>query len=352
MKKIISAFVTMLLVLVMAVSAMAQARHYVKFDRNLSEFYSFSDDEIKGLNDEAEKIYQQYKVGVYVYFANDGTETGFSGAEATADKFYANYCTRDAVVLAITDPKASNECAVRVYGTVADKLDEQKLSGEVMMYQGNRDFNFVKVYFDKIASMLRDSGYIAPSEGVGYEISPERKADRVIDNMSILAGDEKAKLIAELDKLSEKQGADIAICIVDKLPENYQAPWPYANDLYNYYGYGMGEDKSGCLLLLSIEDRMWAIATGGMADAAFPTKSLQYIGEKMKAAGLPDGKYYNALSKYAKVCNELLNKAKAGKPYGTPMTKKEEAIIAGSVALVAFLVLCAMWIIKKKNKKQ
>ena len=53
----------------------------------------------------------------------------------------------------------------------------------------------------------------------------------------------------------------------------------YADDAFDYDGYGLGEDKAGILFLVDMGDRNWATSTHGYAITAFTDAGLSYIEE-------------------------------------------------------------------------
>lgn len=65
----------------------------------------------------------------------------------------------------------------------------------------------------------------------------------------------------------------------------------YADDYYDYNGYGYGENDDGILLLISMGERKWAISTYGYCHlTAFTDAGISYISNEFQRK-LSSGKY-------------------------------------------------------------
>lgn len=118
---------------------------------------------------------------------------------------------------------------------------------------------------------------------------------QVIDNAGLLSVSERDALETKAAALREEYEMDVVILTVDSL--HGKRPQDYADDYYDENGYGCGEEKSGLLFLISMEERDWYISTCGEAIYAFTDYGIQQVGE----AALPylsDGEYYEAFDAY------------------------------------------------------
>lgn len=157
---------------------------------------------------------------------------------------------------------------------------------------------------------------------------------RLVDNADLVTDSEESALISKLDEISERQQVDIVIVTADSL--DGKTPMEYADDFYDYNGYGFGESKDGVLFLVSMEDRDWYISTTGYGITAFTDNGIEYIGKQLKSH-LSDGEYAEAFTKYAELCDEFITKAKTGEPYDSHNLPKEPFNIVWNL-LVAFVV--------------
>lgn len=95
----------------------------------------------------------------------------------------------------------------------------------------------------------------------------------VVDNAGLLTAEEAASLNTKALALREEYEMDIVILTVDAL--DGKRPQDYADDFFDYGGYGYGDDYSGILLLLSMENRDWYIFTSGDGIYALTDYSIQ-----------------------------------------------------------------------------
>lgn len=179
------------------------------------------------------------------------------------------------------------------------------------------------------------------------EIPDSRLLPRLVDEADLLSDSEEIKLLATLDEISERQNCDVVVVTVDTIGDSTATE--FADDFYDYNGYGAGENRDGILLLISMADRDWAISTCGYGITAFTDAGQAYMVDSFKPA-LSDGDYYKAFDKYAVLCDDFLTQAKSGKPYDTDNLPKEFPYVVliiciGASIGVAFLIVNGM-----KNK--
>lgn len=134
---------------------------------------------------------------------------------------------------------------------------------------------------------------------------------QVIDNAYLLSASERDALETKAAALREEYEMDVVILTVDSL--HGKRPQDYADDYYDENGYGCGEEKSGLLFLISMEERDWYISTCGEAIYAFTDYGIQQVGE----AALPylsDGEYYEAFDAYLDTLPAYLSAYRSGAP--------------------------------------
>ncbi len=151
--------------------------------------------------------------------------------------------------------------------------------------------------------------------GQGYGSSTvvgEQRPDRLVDDARLLDSEESQKLRSQLDEVSERQQCDVVVVTVNSL-EGMSAG-SFADDYYDYHGYGMGEDDDGILFLISMSERKWAISTYGSGITAFTDAGQEYMMKKIRP-DLSDGDYYNAFITYAKLADDFLTQAADGEAY-------------------------------------
>ena len=174
---------------------------------------------------------------------------------------------------------------------------------------------------------------------------------RLVDNADLLTDSEESALLSKLNEISERQQADVVVVTADTL--DGKTPTDYADDFYDYNGYGFGAEKDGVLLLVSMEDRDWWMSTTGYGITAITDAGIEYISEKF-LSDLSDGDYADAFTTYAELCDDFFTQAKAGKPYDVGHMPKDPFNIAWNLfvaVIVGFVIaLIATGVMKGKLK--
>lgn len=143
------------------------------------------------------------------------------------------------------------------------------------------------------------------------------KERRVFDEAGLFTAAEKQHLEDEISKFREKYPADLAVVTIEDAEGKTSEE--FADDFYDYNGLGAGEDSSGALFLINMEQReLWISTLGetasvltdrrieqvldaayeGAADGDFAECALAAVAEigRFMEAGVPAGQY-NVLRK-------------------------------------------------------
>ena len=123
------------------------------------------------------------------------------------------------------------------------------------------------------------------------QIPDERLLPQLVDDAGLLDSSEEEELESELDEISERQQFDVVVVTVNSLEG--KTPQDYADDFYDYNGYGYGSDHDGVLLLVSMEDRDWYMSTTGYGITAITDAGREYISDQF-VPYLSDGEYLEA----------------------------------------------------------
>lgn len=97
----------------------------------------------------------------------------------------------------------------------------------------------------------------------------------VIDQMDLLTLDEVNQLQQEMDRIRSEYDLDVVMVITDQMEG--KSSRDFADDFYDYNGYGVGEDASGLLMLVNMDDREVWISTTGHAIDIFTDNRLDQI---------------------------------------------------------------------------
>lgn len=105
---------------------------------------------------------------------------------------------------------------------------------------------------------------------------------RLVDEAGLLSPDEAARLEALLDQYSEELEFDIVVVTTSDLQG--KSPARYADDYFDYKGYGYGSNKNGALFLRYIngsQKEVWISTTGEGIDA-ISDRDIQDIFDDME----------------------------------------------------------------------
>ena len=117
--------------------------------------------------------------------------------------------------------------------------------------------------------------------------------DRIIDNAGLLSSSQ----IAELSRMADSIAAayDFDLVIVTESSIGGTRLMDYADDFFDYNGYGLGYDRDGCLLLQVTEDRDYWFSSSGRGINVLDKN--EYAFDKLEADVLKylgENNYYEA----------------------------------------------------------
>ena len=151
---------------------------------------------------------------------------------------------------------------------------------------------------------------------------------RLVDDADLLTEVEEEVILARLDAIADTYQTDVAVVTVAST--DGQTPMAYADDYYDYNGYGLGENRDGMLLLISMEERDWWITTHGSCETMFSTDRLDAIVEAM-FDDLSMGNYVAAFDTFAYECEYTINGEINGYPFSF-FSKLTVSLVIGFVA--------------------
>lgn len=143
-------------------------------------------------------------------------------------------------------------------------------------------------------------------------IPSERLLPRLVDDAGLLSAGDAANIDKRLNTISERQGLDVVI-FTTREPLG-MLPRDFADDIYDYGGYGMGANADGILLLVSMADRDWWITTHGYGITAFTDAGIDYIADEFLSY-MSAGDFEEAFFRYATLADKFIDQAKTGDPY-------------------------------------
>ena len=156
----------------------------------------------------------------------------------------------------------------------------------------------------------------------------------LFDEPDLLTDSEESELIAKLENICSQKQMEVVVAAFETIGD--YIPMEYADDFYDYNGYGYGENRDGLVLIIVMDTSDWWISTRGSAITAFTDAGIDYIGEQI-VPYLSDGDYYGAFNRFAEQCVVFIDQANAGDPYDTHNLPKEP--FNAGMALVIALVI-------------
>ncbi|MDD6220382.1 MAG: TPM domain-containing protein [Clostridia bacterium] len=332
MKKRISALLFMLIFCIsLSIPAFAAETNYI-----IDETGTLTDDELAEANEYADYLADMVGIDfIYAYTYDEDIEA------------YAKQLSlgkRQDQVLMIENDDVWD---VYLRGTPENIIDDEDMKAlrEAFDNEGNYD-EAISAYMYAAAQLIQPDSTL--SSGAESTIILDTR-ERVVDMAELLSDSDKTALLSKLDEISERQKLDIVVLTVNTL--DGKTPRDYADDFYDYNGYGFGENKDGILLLVSMEDRDWWISTTGYGITALTDAGIEYISKKF-LSDLSDGDYAQAFTTYAELCDQFITQAKTGEPYDIGNMPKEPFNIAWNI-LVAFVIgLVVAFVVTNIMKKQ
>lgn len=332
MKKRISALLFMLIFCIsLSIPAFAAETNYI-----IDETGTLTDDELAEANEYAD--YLADMVGIdFIYAYTYDEDIGAYAKQLSLGK-------RQNQVLMIENDNVWN---VYLRGTPENIIDDEDMKALRDAFDNEENYDeAISAYMYAAAQLVQPDSTL--SSGAESTVILDTRA-RVVDMAELLSDSEKTALLSKLDEISKRQKLDIVVLTVNTL--DGKTPRDYADDFYDYNGYGFGENKDGILLLVSMEDRDWWISTTGYGITALTDAGIEYISEKF-LSDLSDGDYAQAFTTYAELCDQFITQAKTGESYDTGNMPKEPFNVAWNI-LVAFVIgLVVAVIVTSIMKKQ
>lgn len=169
-------------------------------------------------------------------------------------------------------------------------------------------------------------------------IPKHRLLSYVVDENHLLSDGDIENLENKLESISSQYQCDVAVVTVYSLGN--RSSMEFADDYFDYNGFGYGNSQDGIVLLISMQNRDWWISTCGSAINSFNDNGIDSIGGKV-VNKLSNGNYYEACNVFADQCEEFLSYevengvAYAGDSYQAP----NNSDITDSLALQIVIAL-------------
>lgn len=177
---------------------------------------------------------------------------------------------------------------------------------------------------------------------VGMPVSAQND-QKVADGADLLSDEEEEKLQERLSDIAERYQCDVVVATTDSC--GGKSPQTYTDDFYYQNGYGFGDDLDGIILMVSMQERKFHLATRGKANTEiFTDYGLEQIDERITGY-LSEGEYSRAFLKFADLAEDFMKEAEKGEPYDVrheyraPLSMGVRILIAVGVGLIAMVIV-------------
>lgn len=172
---------------------------------------------------------------------------------------------------------------------------------------------------------------------LGFSASSAAGKKSVIDDAGLIKASDEKELDKKIKNI-QKDKFDVVILTVKSL--DGKSAQDYADDYYDNNDYGLDNEKSGVLFLVSKGDRKYHISTKGAGIKAFTDYGIGRIKEEIKPY-LSDGDYFDACDEFLNITKDFVKAYKDGTPYDTdnPYNEEIDYVILEVIALVIAFVI-------------
>ncbi len=187
--------------------------------------------------------------------------------------------------------------------------------------------------------------------GEDYDFSaPDSGGKFVIDSAELLTDEQEAEMVRKIEAIRSEFKFEVVIHTTNSSGGKKNVD--YADDYYDYNGYGLDSENSGVLMLINMDpdNREYYLSTCGYGITAFTDYGIDYILDEMEY-DMGEGDYDAALNKFLNLVPDFVREAREVMPYDTNHTIKGIYDYVGTelMALVICLVI-ALVVVKLFSK--
>ena len=156
----------------------------------------------------------------------------------------------------------------------------------------------------------------------------------VIDAAELLTEDELVALSEKLEEIRQEFDFDVAIATEYEL-SGYDVV-SSADDIYDYCGFGAGENDDGILFYICVGSREYHLTTHAKGLEVFNQNGIEYLKSNIQPY-LAEDDFYGAMDTYADLAEELLIMEANGEPYNE--SQKSTGYVVGVIVGVLLIPL-------------
>ena len=165
--------------------------------------------------------------------------------------------------------------------------------------------------------------------------------DRIVDNAGLLNPGEKNRLINRLNSLTSVYNFDLVIVTENSI--GGAVPMNYADDFFDYKGYGLGGNRDGCLFLLVAGTRDYWFSTSGRGIGILNSSAFGKL-ESDAVKSLKENNYYAAFTSFLDDWERFLILDAKGRSYNFFYRWNIVLVIIGwLIALATGFIVVQIW---------
>jgi uncharacterized protein len=303
----------------------------------------------KRLND----IKNEYGMEVSVFMTETEFTTGDIFQDANLVYDYNSY--GDGILLYVDNYRGQMQILARVEEGVDSVFTDYVLDvlvNDFVDLYGKNVYYAITNFIDKteMAIIRAEEGRPVteadPFEANAKELTLE---DRVVDEADLLTDSQEEALLDKIEDIADEYEFDVVV--YTSTDGQIYSAMEEADDIFDYNGYGYGEEDDGIIFYVNMEIRDYWFSTKGHGITAFTDYGIDILKEKCQPK-LSEGEYYEAFDTYLVLVDEFLGEAENGKPYDTnnKYLTMTDIIIRIAIAVVIAMVIAGIVLLIMSRK--
>ena len=251
---------------------------------------------------------------------------------------------------------SAQELSGIVHDAVSPYMDERAWNGQDVTMSATALSQAVDAMAESVENYIRANAVTdVAGETAESQTQEPTGADMnyIFDLSDQLSYEEWAELEARAADISQRHGCGVYAAFVDDFTEYGGGNDVYKTtyQLYHASELGMGADRDGIIILLSMDDRDYAMFVyGDHAEYAFDRYGQKEL-EDAFLGYFGDNDWYGGVSHYLDTCDEYLTRAEDGKPVRKNTLPMYIIVVAASCAIAGGICLMLKWKMKTVHQK-
>ena len=157
-----------------------------------------------------------------------------------------------------------------------------------------------------------------------YSVAVLAAKPLVFDEAGLLTDEQVLELDDEANRLSDKYAMDIVITTTNDA--DGKSSMEYADEYFDYGGFGQGVDFDGILFLLDMDNREAYISTSGSGIRYLTDERIERVLDRVFDSGLSNGDYFGAISGFIDATQNYLELGIPSNQYNQPEESKDNKL--------------------------